>query len=130
MKRVLIADDSDLIRELIRALLKGRMEVEVCAETADGQETLDWALALQPDVVILDVLMPKLNGIEVASVLKKKLPSAKLILFTMYGDYVKTLGFAAGADIVLPKPDGLSPLVGAIERLLREPGNPQVAVAD
>jgi DNA-binding NarL/FixJ family response regulator len=64
------------------------------------------------------VLMPKLNGIEVASILRKNLPSAKIILFTMYGEYVKTLAHSAGVDIVLPKPDGLSPLMRAVDLVL------------
>lgn len=118
VKRLLIADDSEVVRGLIRTLLEQRLDIEVCAETADGRETVDWALALQPDIVVLDVLMPKLNGIEVASILKKNLPRSKIILFTMYGEYVKTLATAAGADIVLPKPDGLSPLIQAIDGVL------------
>jgi DNA-binding NarL/FixJ family response regulator len=75
-------------------------------------------LALRPDLIILDVLMPQLNGIEVASLLKKNLPEAKIILFTMYGEYVQTLASAAGVDVVLPKPDGLTPLMRAIESVL------------
>lgn len=130
VKRVLIADDSEVIRELIRTFLEARLDVEVCAETSDGQETLDWALALQPDIIILDVLMPKLNGIEVASLLKKNLPNTKLILFTMYGEYVQALASAAGADIVLPKPDGLSPLVEAVERVMQGTEIKQVPAPD
>jgi DNA-binding NarL/FixJ family response regulator len=118
MKRVLIADDSDTVRGVIRAFLEERLDVAVCAETSDGRETVDWALALRPDLIILDVLMPQLNGIEVASLLKKNLPEAKIILFTMYGEYVQTLASAAGVDVVLPKPDGLTPLMRAIESVL------------
>lgn len=118
MKRILIADDSEVVRGLIRTFVEQRPGVEVCAETANGQETLDWALALRPDLVILDVLMPKLNGIEVASLLRKNLPESKIILFTMYGEYVQTLAMAAGVDIVLPKPDGLTPLMRAVEAVL------------
>jgi len=98
VKRVLIADDSEPIRELI-----------------------------QPDLIVLDVLMPLLNGVEVASVLKKNLPSCKIILFTMYGEYVRSLAFAAGVDIVLPKPDGLSPLAEAVDRMLQELGSEPIS---
>lgn len=118
MKRVLIADDSDTVRGVIRAFLDKCLNVEICAETSDGRETVEWALALRPDLIILDVLMPKLNGIEVASLLRKNLPGSKIILFTMYGEYVQALASAAGVDIVLPKPDGLTPLMRAIESVL------------
>jgi len=118
VKRILIADDSEVVRGLIRTFVEQRPNVEVCAETSNGQETVDWALALQPDLIILDVLMPKLNGIEVASLLRKNLPKSKIILFTMYGEYVQTLATAAGVDIVLPKPDGLTPLMKAVEAVL------------
>jgi DNA-binding NarL/FixJ family response regulator len=118
LARVLIADDSEVIRGLIRTSLETRASIKVCGETRDGQETVDRALRLEPDLIILDVLMPKLNGIEVASILKKNLPSAKIILFTMYGEYVKTLAYSAGVDIVLPKPDGLSPLIEAIDSVM------------
>jgi DNA-binding NarL/FixJ family response regulator len=116
--RVLIADDNETVRGLIRQFLEERTDVDVCAETGDGREAVDTALRLAPDLVILDVLMPKLNGIEVASILRKSLPAAKMILFTMYGEHVRALASAAGVDIVLPKPDGLSPLKQAVESVL------------
>lgn len=118
MKRILIADDSELVRGLIRTFLEQRPNVEVCAETSNGQETVEWALVLRPDLIILDVLMPKLNGIEVASLLRKNLPDSRIILFTMYGEYVQTLAIAAGVDLVLPKPGGLTPLMHAVEAVL------------
>lgn len=119
-RRVLIADDSDIVRGLIRSCVVERFpELQVCAEADNGRETVEAALRLEPDLVILDVLMPKLNGIEVASILKKSLPNTKLILFTMYGDYIKTLAHAAGVDIVLPKPEGLTPLVEALDAVLK-----------
>jgi DNA-binding NarL/FixJ family response regulator len=117
-RRVLIADDCEVVRSLIREFLERAVDVEVCAETSDGQETVDAALRLEPNLIILDVLMPQLNGIEVASILSKSLPSAKIILFTMYGDYVKTLANTAGVAVVLPKPDGLSPLIKAVTSVL------------
>ena len=116
--RVLIADDSELIRGLIRRFLEMKTDVEVCGETADGQQTIDAAMALSPDLLILDVVMPKLNGIEVASVLKKNLPKTKTIAFTMYGDYVKNAALAAGVSVIVSKPDGILALLQAVEALL------------
>jgi DNA-binding NarL/FixJ family response regulator len=118
-KRVLIADDNRLVRRAIRTLLANWSDVEVCAETDDGSKTLDKALALKPDFLILDVRMPELNGIEVASILKKTLPAAKMILFTMYSDNVGTrLAAAAGVHVVLAKVDGLPALISALDTLL------------
>lgn len=95
-----------------------KRDVEVCAETGDGQETIDAAMALSPDLLILDVVMPRLNGIAVASILKKSLPKTKTIVFTMYGDYVKNVALAAGVNVVVSKPDGICALLQAVEALL------------
>src|SRR5215469_8329097 len=118
-KRVLIADDSQIARTAIRSLLARWPDVEVCGETRNGREAVDTALSLRPDLVILDVRMPELNGIEAASVIKRSLPETKTLLFTMYADYVGRVALAAGVDIILPKVNGLSSLIGAIEALLQ-----------
>jgi DNA-binding NarL/FixJ family response regulator len=119
-KRVLIADDNKIVRRTIRTLLAKWPDLEVCAETDDGRKTVEAALALRPDVVILDVRMPELNGLEVASILKKSLPAAKTMLFTMYSDQVaKTIASAAGVTVVLPKADGLPGFIKAVDSLLQ-----------
>jgi two-component system, NarL family, response regulator DesR len=123
VKRVLIADDSEVLRDVIRTFLEQRLDVEVCAETSDGKETVTWAEAVQPDIIVLDMLMPSLNGLEVAARLKKSLPTAKIVLFTMYGEYAETLAASAGADIVVGKQDGLAPLIRAIESLVTDTGS-------
>ena len=120
-KRVLIADDSKVARRAIRSLLARWPDVEVCGETSNGREAVDTALSLRPDLVILDVRMPELNGIEAASVIKRSLPETKTLLFTMYADYIgENLASAAGVDVILPKVHGSSSLIGAIEALLQE----------
>ena len=117
-KRVLIADDNKLVRKTIRTLLAKWPDVEICAETDDGRKTVDTALALRPDLLILDVRMP--DGIEVASILKKTLPGAKMMLFTMYSDQVGSkLASAAGVSFILPKIDGLPAFMRAVESLLQ-----------
>jgi len=119
-KRVLIADDNKLVRRAIRTLLTRWPDVEVCAETDDGRKTVDTALALRPEFLILDVRMPELNGIEVASILKKSLPKAKTTLFTMYSDQIgQNLASAAGVSVVLPKLEGLSALIRALDSFLQ-----------
>ena len=76
-------------------------------------------MALRPDLLILDVKMPGLNGIEVASVLRKNLPSAKTVLFTAYGHiFSQTLASAVGADAILAKTEGLRALAKTVQSLL------------
>jgi DNA-binding NarL/FixJ family response regulator len=118
-KRVLIADDNKHVRRAICTLLTRWPDVEVCAETDDGRKTVDTALALRPDLLILDVRMPELNGIEVASILKKSLPEVKMILFTMYSDQIGAdFASVAGVSVVLPKLDGLPTLIRALDSFL------------
>src|SRR5215470_11206495 len=100
-KRVLIADDSDVVRRAVQDSIEERTGLKVCATTENGPDTIVKALAVQPDIVILDVLMPGMNGIEVASVLRKRLANAKIILFTMFGEYVGTkVAATSGVDII------------------------------
>jgi DNA-binding NarL/FixJ family response regulator len=118
-KRVLIADDNKIVRRTIRTLLGRWPGVEVCAETDDGRKTIDTALALRPDLLILDVRMPELNGIEVATIIKKNLPQAKMMLFTMYSDLIGSdLARSAGVTVILPKVDGLPAFLKAVDSLL------------
>lgn len=117
--RVLIVDDSEIVREIIRMLLEKFSDVEICGEASNGAEAVQKAIALQPDLVVLDVVMPEMNGIEAASVIKNRVPETKTILFTMYGDYVQSLAGAAGADVLVAKADGMSPLVEAVHALIK-----------
>ncbi len=119
-KKVLIADDNDSVRGVLRWFLEKQPGVEVCALSKDGVEAIDAALRVQPDLLILDVLMPGLNGIEVASILKHKLPKAKTVLFTMFDDIVQTLAPMVGANVVLAKNKGISELMRTVLRLLSD----------
>lgn len=117
-RRVLIADDNDTVRRLIRSFLESKGNVEVCAETTDGSATLTFALAMQPDLLVLDVVMPEPNGLEVAAILKESLPNMKTVLFTMYGESIKSLALVAGVHAIVPKPDGISELLAAVDSAL------------
>jgi len=118
-KRVLIADDSESMRKMLRSFVEAQPNIEVCAMTKNGTETVETALALRPDLVILDMKMPGLNGVEVAGVLSKSLPGAKTIIFTMYGDSVgKALASALGVNAVVAKTDGLQGLGRTLQSLL------------
>src|SRR4029077_2296571 len=95
--RVLIADDNRTMRTAIHRVLDDLPNIEVCAVATDGPEAVEMALTIKPDLLIVDLVMPGLSGVEVIGVLKKKLPTAKFILFTMYEDKVgKFLTASAG----------------------------------
>lgn len=115
-KRVLIAEDHEQIRSLIRSQVERIPGVDVCASVADGLAAATQAFALRPDVLILDVLMPKLTGIEVAGVLKDGLPDAKIILFTLNADTISPQTINALGVTVVSKTDGFQ----ALRRTLQE----------
>jgi DNA-binding NarL/FixJ family response regulator len=118
-KKVLIADDQIGIRSLLKLFLGKRKDIEVCDEAADGMEAVEKARILKPDLVLLDVSMPVMNGIEAASILKRLLPTTAIILFTMYSDNIRAaINSAIGVDAVLAKPDGLDDLSQAIDAVL------------
>ena len=118
-KQVFIADDSSTVRRIIKAFLRQRTDLEVCGEAADGLEAVEKAKVLKPDVILLDISMPEMNGVVAASILKKIMPSIPIILFTMYSENMgKYLASAIGVDAVLSKPDGMTALVKAVEAVL------------
>jgi DNA-binding NarL/FixJ family response regulator len=81
---VLIVDDHQLIREGLCAMLNEDPEIHVIGEARDGEEAVELALQLVPEVILMDIQMPKLNGIEASSRIKAQLPCVKLIMLTMY----------------------------------------------
>jgi DNA-binding NarL/FixJ family response regulator len=120
-KRVLIADDSSSVRDVIRTFLRDQEEIEICGEAVDGLEALEKALRLKPDLVLLDLVMPEINGAEVASILKNKMPNIRIILFTMYAERIgKFLSSAIGVDAVLSKPNGMTNIVDSINSLFAD----------
>jgi DNA-binding NarL/FixJ family response regulator len=115
-KSILIADDKRSMRSILTGFLEQRPGWEICGEAADGFEVIEKAKKLRPDLILLDVSMPKMTGIEAASILKKQMPSTAIILFTMYSENVgASLRSALGVKAVLAKPDGLTALSKAID---------------
>jgi DNA-binding NarL/FixJ family response regulator len=113
--RVLIADDHALMREGIRALLRGSDDVEVVGEASDGREAIDRCQRLRPDVVLMDVAMPGLGGLEATLELRRLMPEVRVLVLTQYDDreYVARFLKAGVAGYVLKKAAG-SELVAAI----------------
>jgi two-component system, NarL family, invasion response regulator UvrY len=117
-KKILIADDSQVVRRILREFLEDRRNIEICGEAANGFEAIQKAKRARPDLVLLDLAMPQMNGAEAASVLKKLMPRVPIIVFTMYSENLgRSLASALGVDLVLSKPDGMRRLVEAVDAL-------------
>jgi DNA-binding NarL/FixJ family response regulator len=115
---VLIVDDHAVVRQGLRALLESRPEVMVAGEAADGQSALEQARALRPDVVLLDLLLPDLSGVEVTERLRAEgLPCKVLILTSSLEDRLVAAAVRAGADGYLLKATRVADLVQAISEV-------------
>lgn len=115
--RILLADDHALVLEGFRRILEGRYEL--VGTVGDGRALLEAAEILQPDIVILDVSMPLLNGIDAAAQLKKICPNVKIIVVTMHADtdYVRS-AFEAGASAYVLKRSAVDELEQAIRAVI------------
>ena len=121
MLRVLIADDHEVARRGIRALLESHPDWEVCAEAKDGRETVELASRLKPDVILLDIGMPNLNGLEAARQILAVSPEAAILILTMHDtDQVVREVLRAGARGFLLKSDAGRDLVAAVEALQQQ----------
>jgi DNA-binding NarL/FixJ family response regulator len=118
LPRVVLADDHNILVEAFRKLLEPHFEV--VATVSDGRALLDVAGALNPDVILLDIGMPLLNGLEAARQLKKKLPAVRLIFLTMHEDPdLAVEAMRSGASGYLLKTSASSELLHAIQEALR-----------
>jgi len=113
--RILLADDHEIFREGIHALLDKEPDIQVVAGADSGKETVRLVKELRPDVVVLDITMPDLNGIEATHQIKKKIPNTKVLCLSMHSDRKFVLEmFRAGASAYLLKNCAFKELVRAI----------------
>jgi DNA-binding NarL/FixJ family response regulator len=118
--RILIADDHELVRRGLCALLRDHEGWEICGEATDGREAVEKAKLLKPDVVILDVGMPNLNGLAATRQLSRQDPHCKIIVLTITDtDQVVQEALDAGARGFVLKSDAARDLVSAVEALQR-----------
>jgi DNA-binding NarL/FixJ family response regulator len=118
--RVIIADDHAILREGVRALLSAQPDIEVVGEAVDGKEALEKVAQLDPDVVLMDIAMPGLGGIEASLEIKKAGRRAKILILSQYEDreYVRRLLKSGVSGYVLKKSAG-SELANAIRAVHR-----------
>src|SRR5215472_14261778 len=116
MHRILIADDHKMMRHTLRALFTHYDQWDVCGEAADGRQAVDAAVALKPDLVLLDYKMPNKDGVEAASEIKQKLPETPVVIFTLYKtDELESQARQVGVRAVIGKEEGVIKLLNAIE---------------
>lgn len=118
--RVVVADDHTIIRSGLRHLLEREGDIQVVGEAADGREALDLAEQLRPDVIMLDITMPKLNGIDVGRQIAAKLPKISVIILSMHSDEGYVLkALKAGARGYLLKDSAESDVINAVRAVSR-----------
>jgi CheY-like chemotaxis protein len=118
-KRILIADDHDVLRRGIRTMLEADPDLEVCGEAVDGKDALDKALAQAPDLIILDINMPVMNGLDVLRQIVRHRPKTKILAFSVHDSkqIVEEI-LAAGAHSYLSKATAGQHLVHEVRLLL------------
>jgi len=118
--RILIADDHAIVREGVRALLTADEEFEVVAEASGGREAIALAVEHEPDVILMDIAMPDLGGLEATLEIRRRVPAARIVVLSQYGDteYVKRFLKAGVSGYVLKQAAGAD-LVAAIRAVMR-----------
>jgi DNA-binding NarL/FixJ family response regulator len=118
MLTILLADDHQVIRQGLRQLVQAHADWQVCAEASTGRQAVELALKHRPQIVVLDLAMPELNGLEATRQIKKALPNTEVLIFTVHEteDLTRDV-LGAGARAYLLKSDASRQIVAAIEAL-------------
>jgi DNA-binding NarL/FixJ family response regulator len=116
---VLIVDDNFNVRAALRGFVERTLGPQVCSFAADGREAIKRAEEHKPGMVLIDLSMPVMNGLDAASAIRKALPNARIVVFTLYSDVLgELLARAVGVDLVISKSEGTAGLLRALEPLL------------
>jgi DNA-binding NarL/FixJ family response regulator len=118
--KLLLADDHEIVRQGLRSMLERQRDCEVVGEAADGRQAVTMTKELNPDIVVLDIAMPTLNGLEAARQILKMRPQTKVLILTMHeSDSIIREVLDAGARGYILKTDAGRDLVAAVESLRR-----------
>lgn len=120
-KRILIADDNPILREGLKSVLSSHPILDIIGEAGDGLETINCVDRLLPDLVLIDISMPRMGGIIAIREIKKRWPATKILVFTIHEspDYQKA-ALRAGADGYILKDSSCAELIQAIKDILDE----------
>jgi DNA-binding NarL/FixJ family response regulator len=116
--RILVVDDEDLARRALTALLATYPELEIVGQAADGVTAVELAVTVHPDVVVMDGIMPHLDGLGAATRIKRLAPDVAVLLLSLYGD-LEWEARRCGADVFLMKSASTEEIVDCIHRLGR-----------
>jgi DNA-binding NarL/FixJ family response regulator len=125
--RILVADDHESVRKGVCVILGTRGDTEVCGEASNGREAIDKAEELKPDLIILDITMPVVNGIDAAEAIRKALPRVPILFLSMHqGRQIIAAAKRIGVQGYVRKSDAAATLLNAVDALLRnEPFFPE-----
>lgn len=119
-RRILIADDHEVMRKGLKSLLAARTDWQVCGEASSGLEAIEKSLRLDPDVVLMDVSMPEMDGLEAVRGILKSRPDQKIVIYTMHeSDIFTCAAMKAGAQAAIAKSDGAEKIFHAIDTVLQ-----------
>jgi DNA-binding NarL/FixJ family response regulator len=118
--RLLIVDDHEIFRRGLRALLEPSSEWQICGEAVDGLDAVEQCKSLKPDIVVLDVSMPRLNGLEAARLIRRENPESKIVIITQHDSpQIRSAALEAGARAFVTKSAVGSELVSALKNLMQ-----------
>jgi DNA-binding NarL/FixJ family response regulator len=118
--RILVADDHEVVRRAMRALLESHEGLEVCGEAENGHAAIKKVQELKPDLVILDIAMPILNGLEAAKIIKELYPDTSILAYSiLHSDGFLNLSRKIGFDAYVSKSDGVLAVLKAIDEVQR-----------
>lgn len=116
MIKLLVADNHELVRQGLQVILEDEKTLEIVGEAKDGEQAVNMAKELSPDIVLMDVRMPKMDGIAACQEIKKICPETKVLLFSIYDDDKAVFGAVdAGASGYMIKDFGSTELIQALE---------------
>jgi two-component system, chemotaxis family, chemotaxis protein CheY len=118
-KAVLVVDDNAAMRQTLCELLQSQADVDVCGEAENGKDAIEKAQELRPDLIVLDLSMPVMNGLDAARVLKRRMPAVPLIMYSAYGDaFSEQEARSVGISALVSKSEHVSVLVEKARSLL------------
>jgi two-component system chemotaxis response regulator CheY len=119
VKSILIADDNAFVRQRLGELFRREPDFEVCAEAENGKQAIEEAHESQPDLIVLDLSMPVMNGLDAARALKRVMPEVPIVMFSAYADsFTEKEARLAGVSILVSKFEDISALVGIARSLV------------
>jgi len=119
-KRILIADDHEVMRKGLKSLLAARRDWQVCGEAATGMEAIEKSVKLDPDVIVMDVSMPQMDGLQAVRGILLTRPEQKIVMYTMHeSNEFACAAMRAGAQAAVPKSNKAEELFRAIDVVLQ-----------